>query len=175
MGRHVANSDTLSWFRANHRSSLLLLNTEWSVKIGKYKFHSLWFDPISARTHEIPHCRQVRLPLHHRCNSVYYKQIWSILLISKTITKDKCLPPFLFLFYDITKDKRLPPLLFLFYDITKDKCLPPFLFLFYDITKDKCLPPCVFLFYNITKDKRLPPFLFLFYHITNVYFTCNIL
>ena len=105
MGRHVANSDTLSWFRANHRSSLLLLNTEWSVKIGKYKFHSLWFDPISARTHEIPHCRQFRLPLHHRCNSVYYKQIWPILLISKTITKGKSLPPFVFLFYDITKDK----------------------------------------------------------------------
>ena len=38
-------SNTLPWFRANQ--SLL-----------KYQFHSLWFDPTGAQTHNLPHSRR---------------------------------------------------------------------------------------------------------------------
>ena len=34
---------------------------------NKYQFCSLWFDPIRTRTHDLPHSRQARKPLHHQC------------------------------------------------------------------------------------------------------------
>jgi hypothetical protein len=30
------------------------------TRSNKYQFHSLWFDPICARTHDLPHLRRAR-------------------------------------------------------------------------------------------------------------------
>ena len=51
--------DTLCWFRAN-QSLLFLLNAACLVEKQLY---SLWFDPIGARTNDLPHSRLACSPL----------------------------------------------------------------------------------------------------------------
>jgi hypothetical protein len=68
------HSDTLSWFRAN-QSLFLLLNAACLAEKQQYQFHSLWFDQIGARSHDLPHSRRARYPLHHRCCKIYWKFI----------------------------------------------------------------------------------------------------
>ena len=53
------HSDTLSWFRPN-QSLLFLLNGACLAENHKYQFYSLWFVPIGARTHDLPHSRLAR-------------------------------------------------------------------------------------------------------------------
>jgi hypothetical protein len=59
---HVADSDTLSWFRAIICSFSLILRAE--RRSNTYQFYSLWFDPIGARTHDLPRPRRAHQPLH---------------------------------------------------------------------------------------------------------------
>ena len=33
---------------------------------NKYQFYVLWFHPIGARSHDLPHSMRVRQPFHHR-------------------------------------------------------------------------------------------------------------
>jgi hypothetical protein len=39
------------------------------VEKQKYLFYTIWFDPIVARTHDLPHTRRARLPVRHRRGS----------------------------------------------------------------------------------------------------------
>ena len=50
--------------------SYSLMLCSWQ-KSNKYQFYSLCFDLIRARTHNLPHLRQARLPLHHWCGLYY--------------------------------------------------------------------------------------------------------
>ena len=52
-------SVTLSWFRTN-QSLLFQLKAVYLAGSNEYQFHSLWFDPTGARTHDLPHSRWVR-------------------------------------------------------------------------------------------------------------------
>ena len=36
-----------------------------SGEVTNTNFSSLWFDPSGARTHDLPHSRRARQPLHH--------------------------------------------------------------------------------------------------------------
>ena len=45
------HSDTLPWFQANQSAFSLMLCAQW--RSNKYQFHSLWFDPIWAWTHDL--------------------------------------------------------------------------------------------------------------------------
>ena len=55
------HSDTLSWFRPNQcLLSLSLLNATCLAEKQQIQFYSLWFDPVGARTHDLPHPRRVR-------------------------------------------------------------------------------------------------------------------
>ena len=50
-------------------SELLLFNIVWAtfqLNHVQNNLHSLWFDPIGARTQYIPHSWRARSPLHHR-------------------------------------------------------------------------------------------------------------
>ena len=48
----LPHSDTLFWFCPN------LLCSFW--RCNKYQFHSLWFDAIGSRTHDLPHSRRAQ-------------------------------------------------------------------------------------------------------------------
>ena len=61
------HSDILSWFRAN-QSLLFLLNAACLAEKQQIPcFYSLW-------THDLPHARRARQPIHHRCGFYYLKE-----------------------------------------------------------------------------------------------------
>ena len=60
----------LSCFRAN-QYLLFLLIAVCLARSNKYQFHSLWFDPIGPRTHDLPHSRWARYLSYRRCGSLF--------------------------------------------------------------------------------------------------------
>jgi hypothetical protein len=67
MGRHVATHGHIILIPNQPvfdlSPSCYLLNGE----ATKYRFQSLWFDPIGNWIHHLPHSRRARYPLLHRC------------------------------------------------------------------------------------------------------------
>ena len=53
------------WSRLTYWSAIISMLTSSTVdceldliRVNKYQFYSLWFEPIRARTHDLPHMRQ---------------------------------------------------------------------------------------------------------------------
>ena len=70
-------------------SAFSLMLCAWR-RSNKYQFYSLWFDPIWSQTHDLPHLRRAREPIHHRCGSHTLKCLFTVIYLYYRAVIENC-------------------------------------------------------------------------------------